>query len=140
MEIYQILLWIVFPYTVVAIVGMGLIWQLDIPSSVSASSVSERILTESLKWLLTLCTLTGLVVIHIYNEFSQVALWFLSLIQLQPDMGLIKNISILSQIHLVIVFLFLLALAFSNKINYVMKPHLYIRNLYTKIHLVKRHL
>ncbi|MGM0902405.1 MAG: respiratory nitrate reductase subunit gamma [Bacillota bacterium] len=139
MEMYQ-MLWIVFPYTVLAIVGMGLIWQLETPGGGKAKSTSERFFTESLKWLLVLCTLTGLVVIHLYDEIAQLFLWFLSFIQLQPDMSLIKNISFLSQIHIVIVFLFLLSLAFSNKICYLSKPHLYIKELLLKLHLVRRHL
>jgi nitrate reductase gamma subunit len=139
MGMYQ-MLWIVFPYTVMAIVGMGLIWQLQTPNGGKEKSTSERILTGSLKWLLVLCTLTGLVVIHLYDEIAQLFLWFLSFIQLQPDMSLIKDISFLSQVHIVIIFLFLLSLSFSNKIYYLSKPHLYIKELLLKLNLVKRHL
>ncbi len=139
MVMYQ-MLWIVFPYTVVAIVGMGLIWQLDTPGGVKANSAVEKFLTGSLKGLLILCTVSGLVVIHFYNEVTQLFLWFLSFIQLQPDMSLIENISFLSQMHIVVVFLFLLGLAFSNKISYLLKPHLYIKALLTKLRYIKRHL
>jgi nitrate reductase gamma subunit len=139
MVMYQ-MVWIVFPYTVLAIVGMGLIWQLETPSGGKAKSTSERFLTGSLRWLLVLCTLTGLVVIHLYDEIAQLFLWFLSFIQFQPDMSLIENISLLSQMHIVIVFLFLLSLAFSNKICYLLKPHLYIKELLIKLHMDKRHL
>ena len=139
MGMYQ-MVWIVFPYTVMAIVGMGLIWQLQTPNGGKTKSTSERILTGSLKWLLVLCTLTGLVVIHLYDEITQLFLWFLSFVQLHPDMSLIKDISLLSQVHIVIIFLFLLSLAFSNKIGYLSKPHSYLKELVLKLNLVKRHL
>ena len=134
MEMYQILLWIVFPYMVLAIVGMGIIWQLDISKGVRSQSLPERILTGSLKGLLILCTLTGLAMIHLSNEFVQMVLWLLSLIQLNPDMNLILSISTLSQAHLIIFFLFLLALAFTNKIAYIIRPHLYLKKLLMKFH------
>ncbi|MCM3667453.1 respiratory nitrate reductase subunit gamma [Mesobacillus maritimus] len=131
MEIDQILLWIVFPYSVVAVVGMSLIWQLEANGTGSKRSTGDRILTGSLKWLFVLGMLTGLVVTHFYQETAQLYVWGKSLIQLQPDMSVINNISFLSQVHVIIVFSFLLGLAFSSHIRYLMKPHLYIKALFS---------
>jgi nitrate reductase gamma subunit len=139
-EIDKMLLWIVFPYMVVAIFGMGVIWQFDAPEGSRSSSVPERILSGSLKWLLILCTITGLGLIHFSDEFSQMLLWLLSLLQFRPDMNLILSASLLSQTHLIIVFVFFLALAFTNKMAFIIKPHLYIRNLRIKFPIYRRHL
>ncbi|WP_053361870.1 respiratory nitrate reductase subunit gamma [Bacillus sp. FJAT-27251] len=147
MEIEKLLLWIVFPYMVVAIFGMGVIWQFDTPAGTSASSIPERILTRSLKCLLILCTITGVGLIHFTDEFTRLLLWLLSLLQLRPDLSLILNASLLSKMHFIIVFVFLLALAFTNKMAYIIKPHLYIKRLHIyikrlhiKLRLVRRHL
>lgn len=138
-EIYQSLLWIVFPYSVVAIFGMGLIWQFETPGA-KPWSVGEKILTISLIALLGLCTITGLAMVYVSDEYAQFFLWMISLVQLQPDMGLVMSISILPKIHFIIALLFLLSLAFSRQIVYLLKPHLLIKRVFTRVQYIKRHL
>jgi nitrate reductase gamma subunit len=141
MEMLQMFLWIVYPYTVAAIVAMGLVWQYDASRYESASTKTERLLTIIVKGLMIISTATGIAIVlssNISNEPVRLLRWLLSLAQLQPDMDLILNISILSKVHFIVVFLFLLGLAFTNEIAYLLKPHLYLKKIYLKLHFEKR--
>ncbi|MBM4764226.1 hypothetical protein GNT69_18340 [Bacillus sp. B15-48] len=136
MEMYEILLWVVFPYTVLAIVGMGLIWH----RQNSCGSKGQRLLTGVINSLFILSTVSGLAMIYFSNEYAQFFLWLISLIKLNPDMSLITTISVLPKVHFLITLFFLLGLAFSNKIVYVLKPHLFIKNFIIRYQVAKRHL
>ncbi|CAM3659772.1 respiratory nitrate reductase subunit gamma [Mesobacillus zeae] len=143
MDIGQVLLWIVFPYSVGAIVAMGMIWQQDIPKDAEEAvgyTIQGKVLVFSVKLLLLLSSISGLAIIFIFgltDEPVQLLRWLLSMLQFQPDIDLVKNISLLSRAHLITAFLFLLLLAFTNKISYLFKPHLYVKRLCMK--LDKRH-
>ncbi|MBA4536479.1 respiratory nitrate reductase subunit gamma [Bacillus aquiflavi] len=135
MEILQIILWIVYPYFAIAILGMGLVWRFDDdvnyienpPYSVRAS----KILKCTVKSLLLLSLFSGISVFifrSITNEPLLLFYWFVSLVQLNPDMDLIMNISILSRTHLLFLFTFLTMTSLTSYITYLIKPHLYIKN------------
>lgn len=132
---FQILLWIVFPYTVLAIVGMGLVWQYDTGKEDSEQTTlikSNPFLSGMVGTLMILTIVSGFLMVLFYSiadEPQQLFKWFISVLQLKPDMNLILDISILSQAHFIIFFLFLLGLAFTDKVSYLLKPYVYMKNL-----------
>ena len=141
MEMLQVFLWIVYPYTVAAIVAMGLVWQYDESREEGVTTKAGRLLVYLVKGLMIISTITGITIVlsnNISNEPVQLLLWLLSLAQLQPDMDLIMDISILSKVHFIVVFLFLLGLAFTKEISYLLKPHLYLKKIFLKLHIDKR--
>lgn len=66
----------------------------------------------------------------IANEPVLLLRWLISLAQLRPDMSLVMDVSILSKVHFIFVFLFLLSLAFTKEIYYLLKPHLYLKKIF----------
>jgi nitrate reductase gamma subunit len=141
MEWVQVFLWIVYPYTVAAIVAMGLVWQYDSASEERTRTKASWYLGCTVKALMVLSSATGIAIVlsnSISNEPVQLLRWLISLAQLQPDMDLVMNISILSKLHFIIVFLFLLSLAFTKELYYLLKPHLYVKKLFLKLHFEKR--
>lgn len=141
MEMLQVFLWIVFPYTVAAIVAMGLVWQYDSSCVEGAKTKAGQFLLYVVRGLMFISTATGISIVltgSISNEPVQLLRWLLSLAQLQPDMDLILDISILSTVHFIVVFLFLLSLAFTKEIYYVLKPHLYLKKILLKLQYERR--
>lgn len=141
MEMLQVFLWIVYPYTVAAIVGMGIVWQYDSSCEEGSTTKVGRFLIWIVKGLMFLSTATGIAIVlssSISNEPIQLLRWLLSLAQLQPDMNLVMDISILSTVHFIVVLLFLLSLAFTKEIYYLLKPHLYLKKIFLKLQYVKR--
>ncbi|WP_079508069.1 respiratory nitrate reductase subunit gamma [Mesobacillus jeotgali] len=141
MEMLHMFLWIVYPYTVVAIVGMGIVWQYDASSDEGARTEAGRLLIVMVKILMAASTATGIAIVtssSLADEPVLLLRWLISLVQLQPDMSLILDISVLSTVHFIVVFLFLLSLAFTKEIYYLMKPHHYLKKIYLKIHVEKR--
>ena len=127
MEIEKMLLWIVLPYMVAAILAMGMIWRYDAAGSSKTTSFTQKILSRSIICLLGLCTATGLGMIHFSEDFSRLLDWLISLLQFRPDMNLIEGATLLSQFHVIILMVFVLALAFTNNMGYILKPHLLIK-------------
>lgn len=129
MEMLHVVLWLIYPYTVVAILGMGLVWQYDVSMILADSEIelkSSLLLRKLVTSLMGLSFLTGVAVVLFYsmtNEPKQLFNWVISLFRLQPDMNLIMNISILSQIHLFLVLTLLLVLSFTKYISYLFNPH-----------------
>lgn len=141
MEMLQIFLWIVYPYSVAAIVAMGLVWQYDASREEGTRSKAGRLLLVIVKTLMAASTATGIAIVlssSIANEPVLLLRWLISLAQLQPDMSLVTDVSILSKVHFIFVFLFLLSLAFTKEIYYLLKPHLYIKKIFVKLHFERR--
>ncbi|MCM3663004.1 respiratory nitrate reductase subunit gamma [Mesobacillus subterraneus] len=141
MEMLQIFLWIVYPYTVAAIVAMGIVWQYDATREEGTTSKASRLLVYVVRGLMAASTATGILIVlssSIANEPVQLLKWLISLAQLKPDLNLVLNISILSKIHYIIVFLFLLSLAFTREIYYLLKPHLYLKKIFLKLQFDRR--
>lgn len=138
MDMLHVILWMIYPYTVVAILGMGLVWQYDMEKVVEGSQVelkTNQTLKRSITSLMGLCLITGIAVFifsSIANEPRQLFNWVLSLLRLQPDMELIMNISILSQVHLLLVLTLLLVFSFTKYISYLLIPHQLIKVLFLK--------
>jgi nitrate reductase gamma subunit len=141
MEMLQIFLWIVYPYTVAAIVAMGIVWQYDATREEGTTSKASRLLVYVVRGLMAASTATGILIVlssSIANEPVQLLKWLISLAQLKPDLNLVLNISILSKVHYIIVFLFLLSLAFTKEIYYLLKPHLYLKKIFLKLQFERR--
>jgi nitrate reductase gamma subunit len=141
MEMLQMFLWIVYPYTVFAIVGMGIVWQYDASREEGGRTKAGRLLIVLVKILMAASTATGIAIVmssSLSDEPILLLRWLISLVQLQPDMSLILDISILSTVHYIVVFLFLLSLAFTKEIYYLIKPHHYLKKIYLKIQFEKR--
>ncbi|MBT2694310.1 respiratory nitrate reductase subunit gamma [Bacillus sp. ISL-55] len=141
MELIQLFLWIVYPYSVAAIVAMGLVWQYDASREEGTRSKAGRFLLVVVKTLMVASTATGIAIVlssSIAYEPVLLFRWLISLAQLRPDMSLVTDVSILSKVHFIIVFLFLLSLAFTKEIYYLLKPHLYIKKIFLKLHLERR--
>jgi nitrate reductase gamma subunit len=141
MEMLQVFLWIVYPYTVAAIVSMGLVWQYDSSREEDAATAGGQILVYLVRTFMIISSATGIAIVLSSSksyELIQLLRWLVSLAQLQPDMNLIHGISILSKVHFIVVFLFLLSLAFTKEIYYLFKPHLYFKKIFLKLHLEKR--
>lgn len=141
MEMLHIFLWIVYPYSVVAIVAMGLVWQYDASREEGTRSKAGRLLLGIVKILMAASTATGIAIVlssSIAYEPVLLLRWLISLAQLQPDMSLVMDVSILSKVHFIVVFLFLLSLAFTKEIYYLLKPHLYLKKIFLKLHFERR--
>ncbi|RSD29371.1 respiratory nitrate reductase subunit gamma [Mesobacillus subterraneus] len=141
MEMLQVFMWIVFPYTVAAIVAMGIVWRYDAAGEEAAASTSGKILVYVVKGLMAASTATGIVIVlssKISDEPILLLKWLVSLAQLEPDLTLILDISILSKVHFIVVFLFLLSLAFTKEFYYLFKPHLYLKKKILKLQFEKR--
>lgn len=141
MEMLHIFLWIVYPYSVVAIVAMGLVWQYDASREEGTRSKAGRLLLGVVKILMAASTATGFAIVlssSIAYEPVLLFRWLISLAQLQPDMSLVTDVSILSKVHFIVVFLFLLSLAFTKEIYYLLKPHLYLKKIFLKLQFERR--
>lgn len=141
MEMLHIFLWIVYPYSVVAIVAMGLVWQYDASREEGTRSKAGRLLLGIVKLLMAASTATGIAIVlssSIAYEPVLLLRWLISLAQLQPDMSLVMDVSILSKVHFIVVFLFLLSLAFTKEIYYLLKPHLYLKKIFLKLQFERR--
>ncbi|MDZ5470316.1 respiratory nitrate reductase subunit gamma [Bacillus sp. 31A1R] len=132
------MLWIIYPYMVVAILVMGVIWRMDTTKLHEGEQVYKKqslLVERALSALLVLCLLTGLGVFAFYNisdDPKQLLHWVISLAYLEPDMDLIRNISFLSRLHFILILTLLLALSFTKYLSYLIKPHLYLRNRFIK--------
>ncbi len=141
MEMVPVFLWIVYPYSVAAIVAMGLVWQYDASRDEGKRSKSGRFLLVIVKILMAVSTATGIAILFsnsLAHEPLLLLRWIVSLVQLQPDLSLVLDVSILSKIHFVAVFLFLLSLAFTKEIYYLLKPHLYLKKIFLKLQFERR--
>ncbi|WP_153124878.1 respiratory nitrate reductase subunit gamma [Peribacillus tepidiphilus] len=134
MDLLQMMIWVIYPYVVVAILGMGIVWQYD-EKHVEGNACSKKNLKLKLqKWIIKglflMSFLTGAGIIHFYSMVSEpkkLFLWVMSLIQLNPDMDIIKSISILSQAHVVLLMTLLLVLSFSHYLRFFLKPHRWLK-------------
>jgi nitrate reductase gamma subunit len=139
MEMLHVILWLIYPYTIMVIVVMGLVWQYDIAKVLDDSDVNLKtslFLRKMITSVMCLSFITGLAVIfssNIPNDPEHLFIWFMSLLQFNPDMNVIMNISILSQVHLFLVLTLVLLLSFTKYISFLFNPHRYI-----KFQLVKK--
>ncbi|WP_075981456.1 respiratory nitrate reductase subunit gamma [Bacillus massilinigeriensis] len=133
MEIFQTLLWIVYPYIVFAVFGMGVVWQNDVEEVQAQQNqlvIHERLINRVVVGLMGLSVLTGLAVVYytrINNEPRMIFDWVMSVLRLHPDTDIIRNISFLSRVHFVILLTSILLISFTNYLPYLLKPYLLFR-------------
>jgi nitrate reductase gamma subunit len=139
MEMLHVVLWMIYPYSVLAILGMGIVWQYDMAKVIEDTEVelkTGQFLRRTITSLTGLSFLTGIAVMlfsNITNDPEALFQWVLSLLRFNPDVNLIMNISILSQVHLLLVLTLLLVLSFTKYISYLFSPHQFL-----KVHFVKK--
>lgn len=129
MNMLQIMLWLVYPYAVVAILGMGLIWKANPVEQEGQESVRKYhiFLNRTTIGLMFLSFGSGIAILlfnGVANESAMLYQWVLSLINLDPNMELIRSISFLSRTHFLLLLTFLLLLPFSKYIGYLWPPKL----------------
>lgn len=125
MDLLQVMLWLVYPYAVVAILGMGFIWKANTPIEQEKQGILRlgyTFLNRTTIGLMILSFASGLAVIMfngLANESAKLYQWVLSLIYLDPDMDLLRSISFLSRTHFLLLLTFLVLLPFSKYIRYL---------------------
>lgn len=128
MDLLQIIIWLIYPYVVVAVLGMALIWRVNGPSVQEEMKFLYKlgaIVNRMILVLMVLSFLSGFGVIAFYsmtNEPEKLFYWVRSLIYLQPDLDLIGSISFLSRTHFLLLLTLLLALSFSKYIGLLSRP------------------
>lgn len=138
MGLLQIMLWLVYPYAVVAVLGMGLIWQAHPRIEQDDLSPIRRIYTllnRTTIGLMLLSFLTGTAVIlfnSMTDEPEKLFYWVRSLVYLDPDLDLISSVSLLSRTHFLLLLTFLFLLPFSKYIRYLWPPRLFSKQRWTK--------
>lgn len=140
MDLLQVMLWLVYPYAVVAILGMGFIWKANTPIEQEERGVLRlgyKFLNRTTIGLMILSFASGIAVIMfngIANESVKLYHWVMSLVYLDPDMDLIRSISFLSRTHFLLLLTFLVLLPFSKYIRYLWPPRYmtkrWTRNIY----------
>lgn len=129
MGLFHWFAWLVYPYTVAAVLGMGVVWQYESLAmfeemQVKSGAILNRI--TKLLWLFT--TLTGIGLIAFYrstDDLPNMAQWLLGFLYFSPNLSLLKHASVLLQIHLLLLFTFLLFFSFTKYVSVLFKP-LYI--------------
>lgn len=138
MDLLQITLWVIYPYAVVAIIGMGIIWQVSGSGEQDHEKLYKKMslfLKHSIIGLMVLSFATGLGVILFYsisNDPEKLFFWVKSLVILEPDMDLIGSISVLSRTHLLLLLTLLLMLSLSKYIRYLWSPLFFLKKRVTK--------
>ncbi|WP_059173002.1 respiratory nitrate reductase subunit gamma [Bacillus sp. FJAT-27445] len=133
MELFQWFAWLVYPYTVAAVLAMGIVWQYDTPDQFEEMQLkSGVILNRIVKVLWLLTTLTGIGLMIFYratDELKNMVEWLISFLHFNPDMGLLKHASALLQVHLLLLFTFLLFFSFTKYVAIVFKPIYILKTL-----------
>lgn len=126
MELLDWFVWLVYPYTVAAVLGMGIVWQYDTPVQFDIMERKPgRVLNTIVKVLWLLTTLTGIGLIafsRAAEELSTMFGWLIGFLHFSPDMELLTNASLLLRIHLILLFTFLLFFSFTKYVSIVFKP------------------
>ncbi|WP_409274399.1 respiratory nitrate reductase subunit gamma [Neobacillus sp. SCS-31] len=126
MELLQWFVWLVYPYTVAAVLGMGIVWQYDTQDQFgNMQRKSGMILNRIVKmlWLLTTLTGVGLIVFNgATGELAAMAGWMIGFLHFSPNMEILKHASLLMQIHVILLFTFLLFFSFTKYVSIVFKP------------------
>lgn len=139
MDMLHILLWLIYPYSVVVIVGMALIWRINVPGEEheGRAPISGRngLLKRLVLGLVALCLITGIGVVLFYSfadEPEKLFIWVTSLLSFRPDLDLIRGISLLSRTHLLLLITLLLLLSLSKYSKYLWRPHLFFKKSFLR--------
>lgn len=133
------LLWMIYPYMVVVIFAMGIVWNCDTTELFQNNNKLNRkssAFRKTVKGLMFLSIASGIAILLFYGiEKDSIRLfqWLVSLVSLRPDMELISNLSVLSRMHIILVLTFLLMLSFTKYINYMLHPLFHYRKQSVKI-------
>ncbi|WP_338449067.1 respiratory nitrate reductase subunit gamma [Niallia oryzisoli] len=126
MEMFRMILWVIYPYTVLLIVMMGYLWKCDYSKIYNGNKTFERvckvlfIAVKALLWLSLLSGAAALFESGKGNDLLDMLYWGISFISFRPNTGLIEQMSWLAQMHIMVLFTFILVLSFTlpfRKIN-----------------------
>ncbi|WP_071393883.1 respiratory nitrate reductase subunit gamma [Bacillus tuaregi] len=119
MELLKMILWVIYPYTVLIIVMLGRLWKCDFTELYNENKILERlgmglfIAVKALLWLSLLSGVASLLVSGMRNDLMEMLYWGISFISFQPNTDLIEQMSLLTQLHLMVLFTFFLVLSFT---------------------------
>lgn len=119
MEIFNMILWVIYPYTVLIIVMMGRLWKCDFSQLYKGNKIFESISTilfivvKALLWLSLLSGAASLFVSGVGNDLLDMLYWGISFISFRPNTDLIEKMSLLTQLHMMVLFTFFLVLSFT---------------------------
>ncbi|KAA9027535.1 respiratory nitrate reductase subunit gamma [Niallia endozanthoxylica] len=119
MEIFNMILWVIYPYTVLIIVMMGRLWKCDFSQLYKGNKIFESIGTvlfivvKALLWLSLLSGAASLFVSGVGNDLLDMLYWGISFISFRPNTDLIEKMSLLTQLHMMVLFTFFLVLSFT---------------------------
>jgi nitrate reductase gamma subunit len=129
MDLLHLVLWVIYPYAIIVIVGMGLVWQYDTAKVIESNEQefkTSRLIRKLIQLLSVLCLISGMAVIgfaKINHDPTQLFNWTISLLKFNPNIEFIKQISIISQVHLFLVLTLLFVLSFTKYISLIFNPH-----------------
>lgn len=126
MGLFHWFAWLVYPYTVAAVLGMGIVWQYESFAMFEEMQVKSGVILNrivKLLWLFTTLTGCGLIVFYrSTDDLPNMLQWLLGFLHFSPDLSLLKHASILLQIHLLLLFTFLLFFSFTKYVSVLFKP------------------
>lgn len=114
MSIVQSLLWVVLPYSSLAIFIMGLIWQYD-----SRETYENKALKASFLLLSIIALGTGLYSVFSLNTHISVMEWIINLLLLEPSIKLLEATPFLFKMHLISLCTLLIFLPFTKYVKLV---------------------
>lgn len=124
LDIGSMLLWIVLPYMSIAIFIMGLIWQYDLSFLTEKVHHEKHYEVLSGKVAITISIMLFILLIAgiIINRSSAVIQWFIGLLLMNPQPGLMETVSLARQVSVVVFFVVLSVLPFTQFIYYITTP------------------
>ena len=98
MNIIQSLLWVVLPYSSIAILIMGYIWQYE-----DKTNKSEKLYYKKGLGIALTSIVIGTGAFSLFTAESEISAisWAISLIQLNPNIPMLEASSIITKIHLI---------------------------------------
>lgn len=119
MEMMDMILWIIYPYMVAMIMMMGSVWQCDYSVLYSENkyfSNLSKFLLLTVKGLFTLSLFTGFAVFFnkVGNDSLDLLYWGISFITFRPNLHFINEMSLLTRMHMLVLFTFFLMYSFSR--------------------------
>lgn len=133
------LLWMIYPYMVVVIFAMGIVWNCDTTELFQNNIKLKRkssAFRKTVKGLMFLSIATGIAILFFYGldkDSIRLFQWLVSLVSLRPNMELISNLSVLSRMHIILVLTCFLMLSFTKYINYMLHPLFHYRKQSVKV-------
>ncbi|MFC4323407.1 respiratory nitrate reductase subunit gamma [Litchfieldia salsa] len=121
MDLLQGLLWVALPYSSIAILVMGFIWQYDSKEQYKEDLFSYFLCWKNISVFLLIGILIGTGVYSVFILHTQINAfeWLLSLVYLNPSLHLIEATPLIFKIHLVSLCTLFIFLPFTKYIKVI---------------------